>query len=141
MDFDEAVAVEMVAEELADASLDAIDGLVGERAQIDHTVVQLGVLLDGWQAGRLVLILYTTQRNRISNNTNQPNSEQQQKAHLSFGPHRVLEKQRQTRLRLADDEHLRGVQLDVALRARLDLGRRLAHPALHVDDALARDAW
>ena len=47
MDFDEAVAVEMVAEELADASLDAIDGLVGERAQIDHTVVQLGVLLDG----------------------------------------------------------------------------------------------
>lgn len=52
----------------------------------------------------------------------------------------VLNLERQLRLGGGHNERLQHDQLDVVLGARFDLGGRLHHVHLHIDDALLRDA-
>lgn len=113
VDLDESLGIEDLVEELANAGLDTVDRLVGERSQVDDSIVQLGVLLGNGHAGLLA---------------------------FNFRAHGVLDEKWQTRLGQADHKDLSGVELNVMLRARLDASWSLADPAFHVDDALLVDA-
>jgi hypothetical protein len=111
VDFDEALTGEDVAEEFADAGFEAEDCLVCWCAEVEHAIVQPGVLVHADVEAVWVVFLFRTRR--------------------------VFDLEWQLVLGLRHDEDFQTVKLEVLLCARFDLLGDGEDVRLDVDDALA----
>merc|ERR1719336_1282932 len=112
VDLDEAALGQRVAEESAHSGLESEDGLVGRRAQVEHAVVQPGVLVHLCEVALLI---------------------------VGDPPSRILNLQRQLGVARRNNPHLFNVQLDVLLTATLNFLLDFGDNCFHINDALLGD--